>query len=181
MKPSLAILRYHADAFLSELARAQHRYFVGRSTQLSTTQLYAEFPPLSDPETFAQLREFAAAQSAKEGGSNTLDPWLEFVATQVEEARAAAANEAIAALEASPVLPSIGLEPHLSIRESVAAIPHQRARARSAMLESTLATTLAAHQDTYAGRPPAAKEAAQARRAPPHLRVRYQVGAYAFA
>src|SRR6266851_3683107 len=116
MKPSLDILRDRADKFLSELARAEHRYFVGRSTQLSITQLYAEFPELSDPETFAQLRELA--QSAKEGGSNTLVPWLEFVATQVEEARAAAANEAIAALEASPVLPSIGLEPHLSAFES---------------------------------------------------------------
>src|SRR5258707_1838284 len=181
MKPSLDILRDHADAFLSELARAQHRYFVGRSAQLSTNQLYAEFPELSDPETFAQRREVVAAQSAKEGGSNTLDPWLEFVATQVEEARAAAANEAIAALEASPVLPSIGLEPHLSIRESVAAIPHERARERREMLESTLATTLADHQDAYAGRPAAAEEAAQALRASSYLGLREQVSGYVFS
>lgn len=173
MKPSLDILRDRADEFLSQLARAQHRYFVGRSTQLSITQLYAEFPELSDPETFAQLRELETAHS--------LGPWLEFVATQVEDARAAAANEAIAALEASPVLPSIGLEPHLSIRESVAAIPHERSRERREKLESTLASTLADHQDAYARLPAAADEAAQALGASSYLGLREQVSGYVFS
>jgi hypothetical protein len=172
MKPSLDILRDHADAFLTELARAQHRYFVGRSTQLSTPQLYAEFPDLSDPETFAQLRELATASTPV---------WLEFVATEVEEARAVAANEAIAALEALPVLPSIGLEPQLSIRESIAAIPHERSRERRGMLEATLATTLADHEDVYARRAEAAEEVALALHASSYVGLREQVSGYLFS
>jgi hypothetical protein len=170
VKPSLNILRDRADDFLSELARAQHRYFVGHSTQLSITPLYKEFPELSDPETFAQLRESPGRPSV----------WLEFVATQVEEARAAAANEGVAALEISPALPSIGLEPPLSIREAVASIPHERSRERREKLENALAAALAIHQDAYARRSAAADEAAQALGAPSYLGLREQVSGYTF-
>src|SRR5262249_34897914 len=147
MPTTLDELRGRANQFLSELARLQHEYFLGRSKQLSTKGLYRAFPELSDPETFAQ---FPTA------------PFLEFIATHIEEFKAVEVNDAITAFEGSPSLPSIGLEPPLSIREAIAAIPHQSSRARREKLESVLASGLVEHQGLYAERAAAGEQAARA-------------------
>lgn len=182
MPTTLDELRGRADQFLSELVRLQHQYFLGRSKQLSTKGLYATFPELGDPETFAELRELGTTREPSPPGEPTpTAPWLEFIATHIEESKAAEVNEAITALEASPSLPSIGLEPGLSIREAIAAIPHQGSRARRDKLESVLSSGLLGHQRLYAERAAAGDQAARAVGLGSYLELREQIAGYSLS
>ena len=182
MSPTLDELRGRAEQFLNQLTRLQYEYFLGRSKKLSTKELYAGFPELCDPETFAQLRELGATRPPNlPGEPNPTAPFLEFFATHIEESKAAEANEAITASEASPSLPSIGLEPPLSIREAVGAIPHENSRPRRENLERVLTSSLLEHQALYAQRAAAADQAAQALGLSSYIEMRQQVTGHPFS
>ena len=106
METSINSLTKRLDDFLFELASLQYRYGAGLSSELPVAQLYRDYPELSRPETFHQVREAVEDKRTDDRERHRFRLLLEFLAGQVEDAEAAAAMEAIANLEASATVPT---------------------------------------------------------------------------
>ncbi len=154
-------VRARLDDFLAELATLHYRHGAGLSTDLPVGALYASFPELSAPDTFA------AATEALEKARSKNDPLAvrrlqllrELIAGQVEEALAARDIEAVAKLEAQARLPVD--DQALSFGEVLAQLPHETQRGRRALLERAVGNFLWSERGRYGARREAALRTAE--------------------
>ncbi|MBI3181747.1 MAG: peptidase M3 [Myxococcales bacterium] len=160
METSINALAKRLDSFLFDLASLHYRYGAGLATELPVEHLYREYPELTRPETFRQVRESVEDKRTDERERTRMRLLLEFLAGQVEEAIAAPSQEEIATLEASATVPT-DREP-LALREAVARLPREAERERRGMLEQGIGELLWENQTPYARRREAAVQTAEA-------------------
>jgi hypothetical protein len=154
-------VRARLDDFLAELATLHYRYGAGLSPDLPVSSLYASFPELSAPDTFAAATEALEKARAKDDplAPRRLQLLRELLAAQVEEALASRDAEAVAKLEAQACLPVD--DQALSFGEVVAQIPHEPHRGRRALLERAAGNFLWGERGRYGARREAALRTAE--------------------
>jgi hypothetical protein len=170
VETSINALSKRLDSFLYELGAIHYRYGAGLATTLPVEQLYAQFPELTRPETFSQVREAVEDKRTDDRERLRFRLLLEFLAGQVEDAMAAPEVEAVAALEASATVP-MEVDP-LPFREAIARLPREAVRERRGQLEQGLGELLWENQGPYARRREAAARTASALGYPSYLALR---------
>lgn len=152
MDRPLHSVRTRLDDFLAELATLHYRHGAGLATGLPVSSLYASFPELSSPDTYAAANEALAKARLREEPLTVRRIQLvrELVASQVEEALAARASEAVATLEAQSQLPVD--DQTLSLAEALGELPRESARGRRTLLERAVGTFLWDHRGPYGDR-----------------------------
>jgi hypothetical protein len=135
MDRPLPLLRASLDDFLADLATLHYRHAAGLSPELPLRELYQHSPEIHSPEAFAAITEAIPKATAKGDTLNVrrLQLLREFVATQVEEALAAPAAEALSRLEVQARLPVD--DQTLSFGEALARLPDEPIRGRRTLLE----------------------------------------------
>jgi hypothetical protein len=154
-------VRAKLDDFLAELATLHYRYGAGLAPDLPVSSLYASFPELSSPDTFAAATEALEKARSKDDplAVRRLQLLRELLAGQVEEALAARDAEAVARLEAQARLPVD--DQALSFGEALAQLPHEAHRARRALLERAVGNFLWSERGRYGARREAALRTAE--------------------
>ncbi|WP_164007434.1 peptidase M3 [Pyxidicoccus trucidator] len=152
MDRPLHSVRTRLDDFLAELATLHYRHGAGLAPGLPVTSLYASFPELSSPDTFAAANEALAKARLREEPVTVRRILLvrELVASQVEEALAARPAEAVATLEAQSQLPVD--DQTLSLAEALSELPRESARGRRTLLERAVGNFLWDHRGPYGDR-----------------------------
>ncbi|MFP2930968.1 peptidase M3 [Pyxidicoccus sp. 3LG] len=161
MDRPLHSVRTRLDDFLAELATLHYRHGAGLATALPVSSLYASFPELSSPDTFAAANEALAKARTKDDPQAVRRIQLvrELVASQVEEALAARPAEAVATLEAQSQLPVD--DQTLSLSEAQAQLPRESARGRRTLLERAVGNFLWENRGRYGDRREAALHTAE--------------------
>ena len=161
MDRPLHSVRTRLDDFLAELATLHYRHGAGLSPELPVSSLYASFPELSSPDTFAAANEAMAKARTKDDplAVRRIQLLRELVATQVEEALAARPAEAVATIEAQARLPID--DQTLTFGEALASIPFESARGRRTVLERAVGNFLWDHRGPYGDRREAALHAVE--------------------
>ncbi len=177
VETSINALSNRLDTFLFELASLHYRYGAGLTSELPLEQLYRQYPELTRPETFRQVREAVADGRTDERERLRMRLLLEFLAGQVEDAIAAPAAEEVAALEASATVPT-EREP-IPFREAVALLPREDDRHKRALLERGIGELLWENQTPYARRREAAVKTAEALGYSSYVELRDDVTGYA--
>jgi hypothetical protein len=174
-------VRARLDDFLAELATLHYRYGAGLSAELPVSTLYASFPELSSPDTFAAATEAIDKARARNDtlAVRRLQLLRELVAGQVEEALAAQDAEAVVKLEAQARLPVD--DQTLSFGEVLAEVPRETNRARRALLERAVGNFLWNERGRYGARREAALRTAERLRARDYPALREDVTGIALA
>lgn len=160
MDLTIGALRSLIEPFLSERAELCFRYGAGLTQDLPLEALAAQFPELSRPESFSQVRE-ALANAPPDGDEKPrLQMLLELLAAQREDAAAAAATQAIASFEARATV-SLGDET-IAFRDAQARLISERSRQRRGHVERALGELLWDQHALYARRIEATLRAAEA-------------------
>ncbi len=152
MDLSLDELRAQADRLRTQLARREYQNATGRTAKLSTSDLYAEFPRLTDAETFSQIEQWKQDAPEPSDERRRLAAWLDFLAVQIERSDGAADAEQISELESSPRFAGAADHGLLSLRSALASLPGQPDRQGRAELERAIDEFLAEHRALYARR-----------------------------
>ncbi|MFL5348551.1 MAG: peptidase M3 [Hyalangium sp.] len=154
-------VRARLDDFLAELATLHYRHAAGLSPDLPVGALYASFPELSSPDTFAAATEALEKARSKNDtlAVRRLQLLRELIAGQVEEALAAGDVEAIEKLEAQARLPMD--DQALSFGEALAQLPRETHRGRRALLERAVGNFLWSERGRYGARREAALRTAE--------------------
>ncbi|NMO17165.1 peptidase M3 [Pyxidicoccus fallax] len=181
MDRPLHSVRTRLDDFLAELATLHYRHGAGLAPELPVSRLYASFPELSSPDTFAAANEALAKARTKDEPLvvRRIQLVRELVATQVEEALAARPAEAVATLEAQARLPID--DQTLSFGEALASIPRESARGRRAVLERAVGNFLWEHRGPYGDRREASLHAVERLDAKDYPSLREDVTGIPFA
>lgn len=179
MDHPLPTLRASLDDFLAELATLHSRRASGLAQELPLRELHEDSPEISSPEAFAAATEALPKARAKGDslGVRRLQLLRDFIATQVEEALAAPATEALSHLEARSRLPVD--DQRLSFGEALGQLPHEENRGRRALLEHATGGFLWDNRGRYADRREAALRTAERLRASSYLALREDVSGIA--
>ncbi|RKG96147.1 peptidase M3 [Corallococcus carmarthensis] len=175
MDRPLHSVRSRLDDFLAELATLQYRYGAGLSPDLPVARLYASFPELSSPETFAAANEALARAKGKDDpvAVRRITLVRELIATQVEESLALPAADAVVALEARSHIPAD--DTTLSLAQALSQLPREPHRARRALLERGAGNFLWENRGAYGDRRDAALQAAEVLGFPDYPALRQDV------
>jgi len=175
MDRPLPSLRASLDDFLAQLATLQYRHASGLSPDLPVRELYEDSPEISSLEAFAAATEAVPKARAKGDllGVRRLQLLRDFIATQVEEALAAPAAEAVAQLEARSRLAVD--DQTLSLGEALGQLPHEPSRGRRAVLESATGGFLWDNRGRYGERREACFRVAERLGASSYLALREDV------
>lgn len=150
MGTSINALVQRLDTFLFELGSLQYRYGAGLSSELPLEKLYRNYPEVAQTETFLEVKQAVLDPRTDEGARARLKLLLEFLAGQVEDSLSASADEAVAALEATAVVP-FGEGP-LPFREAMARLPREPSREARDQLERGIGQFLWENQTPFARR-----------------------------
>ncbi len=175
-RPLLSV-RSRLDDFLAELATLQYRYGAGLAPDLPVAHLYASFPELSSPETFAAANEALARAKGKDDPDpvalRRITLVRELIATQVEESLALPAADAVVALEARSHIPAD--DTTLSLAQALSQLPREPSRSRRALLERGAGNFLWENRGPYGDRRDAALQAAETLGFPSYPALRQDV------
>ena len=170
VETSINALAKRLDAFLFELGSLHYRYGAGLSTELPVAQVFREYPELTRPETFKQVREAVEDRRTDARQKQRLHRLLEFLAGQIEDAIAAPSVEAVAALEA---ISSVPIERDaMPFREAVGRLSREPMREQRGMVEQGLGEFLWENQSVYARRREAAAQTARVLGYPSYVALR---------
>ena len=175
MDRPIPALRASLDDFLAELATLQYRHAAGFAQDLPLRALYEDSPEIASPEAFAAVTESIPKAQAKGDllGVRRLRLLRDFIATQVEEALAAPAAEAVAQLEARSRLPID--DQTLYFGEALGQLPQEPERGRRALLEGATGGFLWDNRGRYGERREASFRVTEKLRAPSYTALREDV------
>ncbi|MBJ6761004.1 peptidase M3 [Myxococcaceae bacterium JPH2] len=175
MDRPLHSVRTRLDEFLVELATLQYRHGAGLAADLPVARLYAAFPELSAPDTFAAASEALAKAKTRDDALaiRRVELLRELIATQVEEGLAARPREAIASLEARSAIPVD--DQTLGLGDILSQIPRESDRVRRGLMERAAGHFLWENRGRYGDRHEAALRVAERLGARNYLALRQDV------